>query len=79
MEHIRCINLGYVVSEDKAEGVEEIFKKHASWMKDFYSEENEGLDHLITAYFTKAPEFVDPTDPEKGVTGNIIFTINENK
>ena len=31
----------------------------------------------LSAYFTNSPEFVDPTDPEKGTTGNTIFTINE--
>ena len=29
------------------------------------------------AYFTKSEEFNDPTDPSKGKTGNIIFTVNE--
>ena len=46
-------------------------------MTDFYSEANNGSEHLLSAYFTKAPEFIDPTDPEKGVTGNTLFTINE--
>ena len=27
---------------------------------------NEGKEHLISCYFTKAQEFVDPTDPTKG-------------
>ena len=74
---IKCINLGYVVSDDKADFVETIFTKHASWMSEFYSEANDGTKYLISAYFTKSPEFVDPTDPEKGTTGNTIFTINE--
>ena len=74
---IKCINLGYVVSDEKADFVETIFTKHASWMNEFYSEANDGTKHLISAYFTKSPEFVDPTDPEKGTTGNTIFTINE--
>ena len=76
-EEIRCINLGYVVPKDNSEEVEKIFKKHASWMEDFYSENNGGQTHLLNSYFTKAPEFVDPTDPSKGETGNIVFTINE--
>ena len=77
MSEIKCINLSYVVASDNAGDVENIFKKHASWMTEFYSEENEGKEHLISAYFTKAQEFVDPTDPTKGFTGNIVFTINE--
>ena len=46
-------------------------------MEEFYSENNDGQTHLLNSYFTKAPEFVDPTDPSKGETGNIVFTINE--
>ena len=76
-EEIRCINLGYVVPKENAEEVESIFKKHASWMEEFYSENNDGQEHLLNSYFTKASEFVDPTDPSKGETGNIVFTINE--
>ena len=76
-EEIRCINLGYVVPKENAEEVEGIFKKHASWMEKFYSEDSDGQKHLLNSYFTKAPEFVDPTDPSKGETGNIVFTINE--
>ena len=46
-------------------------------MTDFYSETNSGSEHLLTAYFTKAPEFIDPTNSEKGVTSYTLFTINE--
>ena len=77
MSEIKCINLGYVCSNAEAASVEEVFRKHAAWMTDFYSEANNGSEHLLNAYFTKAPEFIDPTDPEKGVTGNTLFTINE--
>ena len=77
MSDIKCINLGYVCSNAEAASVEEVFRKHAAWMTDFYSEANNGSEHLLSAYFTKAPEFIDPTDPEKGVTGNTLFTINE--
>ena len=77
MSDIKCINLGYVCSNAEAASVEEVFRKHAAWMTDFYSEANNGNEHLLNAYFTKAPEFIDPTDPEKGVTANTLFTINE--
>ena len=76
MSEIKCINLGYVCSNAEAASVEEVFRKHAAWMTDFYSEANNGSEHLLNAYFTKAPEFIDPTDPEKGVTGITLFTIN---
>ena len=45
-EEIRCINLGYVVSKDSAEEVESVFKKHAFWMEEIYSENNDGQKHL---------------------------------
>ncbi len=77
MSGLKCINLAYVCSESEAVEVENTFSKHATWMTEFYSESNGGLDHLVSAYFTKAHELVDPTDPAKGVTGNILFTINE--
>ena len=64
MSDIKCINLGYVCSNAEAASVEEVFRKHAAWMTDFYSEANNGNEHLLNAYFTKAPEFIDPTDPE---------------
>ena len=44
---IKCINLGYVVSDEKADFVETIFTKHASWMNEFYSEANDGPKYLI--------------------------------
>ena len=69
-----CINLSYAVPNDKAAEVENIFSTHGKWMTEFYSD---GIDHLLNAYFTKAPEFKDPTDPSKGETGNTLFTINE--
>ena len=77
MSGLKCINLAYVCSESEAVEVENTFRKHATWMTEFYSESNGGLDHLVSAYFTKAHELVDPTDSRKGTTGNILFTINE--
>ena len=46
-------------------------------MEEFYSEKNDGKTHFLNSNFTKAPEFVDRTDPSKGGTENIVFTINE--
>ena len=77
MSDIRCINVGYVVPEDKADEVQSVFNKHSAWMDDFYSDSNNGSEHLINSYFTRAPEFINPLDPTAGVTGNVIFTLNE--
>tara|TARA_B100000767_G_C19506820_1_gene426676 strand:- start:282 stop:560 length:279 start_codon:yes stop_codon:yes gene_type:complete len=46
-------------------------------MKEFYSESNEGRKYLISAYLTKASELKDPTNPAKGETNNLLFTLNE--
>ena len=43
-------------------------------METFYADSTE---HLISAYFTKAPLFKNPTDPSEGETDNTVFTINE--
>ncbi len=48
---IKCINLGYVVSDEKADFVETIFTKHASWMNEFYSEANDGTEVLNICIF----------------------------
>ena len=77
MSEIKCINLGYVVPKDKADEVLELFKTHAAWMQEFYSDTNDGSKYLISSFFTKADEFVNPADPSQGLTGNVVFTINE--
>ena len=77
MNKIICINLGFVIPKDNLREVEHIFKVHADWMKEFYSEYNNGKKYLISAYNTKATELKDPTNPTKGETGNILFTLNE--
>ena len=46
-------------------------------MQEFYSDTNDGSKYLISSFFTKADEFVNPADPSQGLTGNVVFTINE--
>ena len=48
MSEIKCINLGYVVPKDKADEVLELFKTHAAWMQEFYSDSNDGSKYLIS-------------------------------
>ena len=57
MSEIKCINLSYVVSSDNAGDVENVFKKHASWMN-YFMQVLKAKNHLISCYFTKAQEFV---------------------
>jgi len=77
MPDVKCINLSFIVPLDKVDEVQSVFDVHAAWMKEFYSESNKGEEHLLHAYFTRARELKDPTDPSKGETGNILFTLNE--
>ena len=62
-----CINL--LSSNDKAAEVENIL----ALMENGWLNYSDGTDHLLNAYFTKAPEFKDPTDPSKGETGNTLL------
>jgi len=50
MSDMRCINLGYVVPKDQADQVQAVFKKHSAWMENFYSDVNNGPDHLISSF-----------------------------
>ena len=77
MDKIICINLVFIVPKNNLEEVEPVFKLHADWMKNFYSESNDGKKYLISAYITKATELKDPTNPNKGETDNMLFTLNE--
>ena len=77
MDKIICINLGLVVPKNKLTDVRFVFELHSAWMKKFYSESSNGGKYLISAYFTEATEFKDPTDPSKGETENVLFTLNE--
>ena len=59
---------------DDADRVQEVIGKHTAWMTGHYAGSTE---KLISCYFTKAPKFNDPTDPSKGESDDVIFTINE--
>ena len=69
------MNLGCICSE--VDAIETTFKKPADWITELYSKPNGGLDRSIRAYFTETQEFVDPTKPSKGFTGEVLFTITE--
>ena len=74
---MHCINLSYKVPADKVAEVEEALKAHAEHMKTSYTNDNTRGDNPVDAYFTKAEELNNPTNPDEGKTGNIIFTLNE--
>ena len=68
------INILYIVPKDKADEVQATITKHTEWMTGHYGG---STDALVSCYFTKAPKFNDPTDPSKGESDDVIFTINE--
>jgi len=71
------INICFKVPSENASGVEEVLKAHANHMKANYTPENLRGDNPLDAYFTKAEELNNPTNPSDGKTGNFIFTVNE--
>ena len=72
-----CINISYKVPAAKVAEVEEPLIAHGKHMDHVYPSGNPDGVNPAEAYFTKSEEFNDPTDPSKGKTGNIIFTVNE--
>ena len=74
---MRTINICYKVPGENASEVEEVLKAHAEHMKVNYTPDNPRGDNPLDAYFTKAEELNNPTNPADGKTGNIIFTVNE--
>ena len=72
-----AINLSFKVPTDKADEVEGALRAHAEHMKNTYLPENADGSNPVEAYFTKAVELNNPTNPDDGTTGCIIFTVNE--
>ena len=75
-EAMPAINLSYRVPQEKVSEIESIINEHAEFMKKTYVDNDEVVPPTHT-YFTKAAELVNPTDPEQGLTGYTIFTVNE--
>jgi len=74
---MQTINICCRVPAENASEVEEVLRTHAEHMKANYTPDNPRGDNPIDAYFTKAEELNNPTNPADGKTGNIIFTLNE--
>ena len=66
------------VPESDEASVDELISSHAQWMSETHSlNKEEGKLHTLQYYVSKATEFNDMMDPEKGSTGNVIYTVNE--
>lgn len=71
------IQLTFVISapaDQVAEG-ERIFKSHNAWMAETHHKE--GPKALLKYNVSKAPEMVNPMDPNSAKTGNTCFILNE--
>ena len=73
---MKCININYKVPDENAEDVEKVLLEHGEFMNRTYVNGSEAI-HPIHTYFTQSKELIDPLNPEKGFTGNTIFTLNE--
>ena len=66
------------VPESDEAAVDDIISSHAQWMSETHSlKKEEGKLHTLEYFVSKATEFNDMMDPEKGSTGNVIYTVNE--
>ena len=58
--------------------VDELIPSHAQWMSETHSlKKEEGKLHTLEYFVSKATEFNEMMGPEKGSTGNVIYTVNE--
>ena len=74
---VPTINISYKVPSANVSEVEDALQAHAGHMRASYTADNPRGDNPLDAYFTKAEELNNPTNPADGTTGNIIFTLNE--
>ena len=66
------------VPESDEAAIDDLISSHAQWMSETHSlKKEEGKLHTLEYFVSKATEFNDMMDPEKGSTGNVIYTVNE--
>jgi hypothetical protein len=66
-----------VPDSDEA-AVDSLLSDHAKWMSETHSlAKEEGKLHTLEYYVSKAAELNDMMDPEKGSTGNVVYTVSE--
>lgn len=70
------INIFYKVPADAKADVHQTLQDHANYMKATYVKGSDSV-HPIHTYFTEAPELNNPVDPNEGLTGFTVFTLNE--
>ena len=61
----------------EVENIEKLLKGHYEFMKKTHSVTGEKEIRLNAYTVLKGPEMVDPTNPEKGTTGNMFYILTE--
>ena len=75
------INMCMSVPAEKEAEMDELFKGHETWMRSQHKMGADGDDsemiRLLEFYISKGKEPVDPMDPSKGETGNLLYIMSE--
>ena len=72
----RTFNLNVKVPADVVSHVDAEIKTHAKWMRDNHSYDDSKIE-LVHYYVSKSDELVNFANPDDGITGNVLFSINE--
>ena len=72
----RTFNLNVKVPADVVSNVDAEIKTHAKWMRDNHSYDDSKIQ-LVHYYVSKSNELVNFANPDDGITGNVLFSINE--
>ena len=72
----RTFNLNVKVPADVVSNVDAEIKTHAKWMRDNHSYDDSKIQ-LVHYYVSKSDELVNFANPDDGITGNVLFSINE--
>ena len=66
-----------VVPEANSEEVEAVMTSHRKFMNKTHSVDGDVNTRLNSYSVIKMPQMNDPTDPSKGMTGNVIYMLSE--
>ena len=72
----RTFNLNVKVPADVVSNVDAEIKTHAKWMRDNHSYDDSKIQ-LVHYYVSKSDELVNFANPDDGITGNVLFSINQ--
>jgi hypothetical protein len=64
------------VPADVVSNVDAEIKTHAKWMRDNHSYDDSKIQ-LVHYYVSKSDELVNFANPDDGITGNVLYSINE--